>query len=812
MGGRKQSNSFCLSAKPKDGANGSDSVVYGLVPTLTRVEFHSAGSGAGYTPSSVLLSVAWTKVVGTAAAVVNSLVGAGNVTGIDGNMYYIMFRYLLADGTPETTFSGTQQEGWDWISNNSSRGKNGDGTITIPNTTLYSAVEFALSNVEARLTSAGNVVCRVTVPIVKVSDGDTGQQGETGPQGDTGPQGPTGPTGPQGPQGAPGATGPLCYIAGEYDADTVYTSTADATVAVEVPMADGTTELWYLTAATNVVNGVHVAPHDANQSVWSKGQTDVNLIRTRYLFADFASLGSGVVSGDWFYSRKGRLLVQFNRLGQTAVTATAWDHLSNGLHLLAGVTYRFTVTARVSAGGTLYVGLSGITYADGAAVQASYSSTPFTWITLTNNDADEAELSGILQVQGQGLTVYFRARKSAAGAAATVTSITGEADENAYMHFHDAFPDAAPVGLLSQDMVAAADGAGTVGTLIAVTPRLMEKASYMLVMQSAAGFAAGDVITVRGTDDATLVMQYTFTGAATEMTLALQVMPATGSYYVYVRAASGTRTVTLADILPVLAFVPVTAMDLATGAVRGADGNFLLDADGNVTVNGQLTTRGDSGSVQLRDGQALFYGLLPFPNIKLGVDDDGCAVLKFYDKDGNFCYDLGPEGISTQLDSMIGRFVETVGLASFDIEQDYTYAVARTMAWMTCPVRYRFLEGYAVLNSVRSYDFNGTYNNKVYTDNTTAVDNGKVRPANGLTPLLPAGTYVGREDPWDGNNVYMRAVYEVAADGALPTYLGDFFYYRGTAVNEVCLTDRDGIRISPSGKMSAHIVGILSRD
>lgn len=108
-------------------------------------------------------------------------------------------------------------------------------------------------------------------------------------------------------QSITGATGKMCYIAGEYNDTFIYTSNDKQTVAVEMSQSDGTVELWYLTAATNVVDGVHYAPVDGSP-YWEKGLNEFNLIRTRYLFADFAKLGSFVVSGDWFYSQFGSLV------------------------------------------------------------------------------------------------------------------------------------------------------------------------------------------------------------------------------------------------------------------------------------------------------------------------------------------------------------------------------------------------------------------------------------------------------------------------------------------------------------------------
>lgn len=110
--------------------------------------------------------------------------------------------------------------------------------------------------------------------------------------------------------GLRGATGPMCYIAGEYSDDIEYKSDTSQTVAVEVPVSgSNTSELWQLNAATNWEwsNGEvtrKFKPNDGS-GVWSKALSAYNTIRTRYLFAEFAKLGSAVVTGDWIISTSG---------------------------------------------------------------------------------------------------------------------------------------------------------------------------------------------------------------------------------------------------------------------------------------------------------------------------------------------------------------------------------------------------------------------------------------------------------------------------------------------------------------------------
>ncbi len=108
-------------------------------------------------------------------------------------------------------------------------------------------------------------------------------------------------------KGQTGSTGKMCYIAGEYKSSLTYISNDNQTVAVEMPQADGTSEIWVLKAATNVVNGVHYGPVDGSP-YWEQGLNAYNIIRTQYLFAQFANLGKFIVSGDYFFSQYGTLV------------------------------------------------------------------------------------------------------------------------------------------------------------------------------------------------------------------------------------------------------------------------------------------------------------------------------------------------------------------------------------------------------------------------------------------------------------------------------------------------------------------------
>ena len=84
--------------------------------------------------------------------------------------------------------------------------------------------------------------------------------------------------------------------------------------------------------------------------------------------------------------------------------------------------------------------------------------------------------------------------------------------------------------------------------------------------------------------------------------------------------------------------------------------NYALDLKtGRTYQSGLFVSRGQSTRIEIKNGVMKFFGAFTYPNIVLGVDEDGCAVLNFYDKNGIFKYGLGPNQIintKSQAESM----------------------------------------------------------------------------------------------------------------------------------------------------------------
>lgn len=66
-------------------------------------------------------------------------------------------------------------------------------------------------------------------------------------------------------------------------------------------------------------------------------------------------------------------------------------------------------------------------------------------------------------------------------------------------------------------------------------------------------------------------------------------------------------------------------------------------------VVSQLHTSGDGPTIAIQQGMMEVFGSVNklLPNIRFGVNDDGYAVMQYFDNSGNFLYDLGPSGISS---------------------------------------------------------------------------------------------------------------------------------------------------------------------
>ena len=246
-------------------------------------------------------------------------------------------------------------------------------------------------------------------------------------------------------------------------------------------------------------------------------------------------------------------------------------------------------------------------------------------------------------------------------------------------------------------------------------------------------------------------------------------------------------------------FIPNYAIDLKTGKSYQNAASF--------------SSAGSSTRVEINDGIIRFFGTGGFANIELGIDTNGCAILNFYDKDGNYKYGLGPDTIINQLDAVPNSWgaVGSGGLAEFDLSLNWSFGRERSLPNLTTKSYYKFTEGYAKLEGVRSYNIglNGDkskpsqYNNKCYDSKMMSSTLSNAYP---IGSLLPAGYYVGKEfmlatdqQISSTEGIYSRRCYSVISDGAVPVYLGELYYHKDSQhVNNTWLTDSEGNKLNCS--------------
>lgn len=492
MPGKKTSNSFMLTVKPKDG---TDAETYEIVFTEAWASVSTDDK-----ITARLRGYAYKVTGGTRTPLAGAKIRYGYI--IDDDDTY-------ADTTTDNEGYFSEDQWFDGDEYGSEGYGKGSETIF------------------AAIIVYNDVVCAQHILMVK--------EAEPGKQGPTGPTGPEGPTGPAGPAGPAGSTGKMCYIAGPYSSSVEYTSNSQQTVAVEVEGSSAeTVELWYLTASTNVVNGVHIAPTDSNQTVWEQALNDYNMIRTKYLFADFAQLGSFVVSKDFFFSQHGTLFAFGDAV---AVTSSR----------TVGKVYLKTVNGKQVP-----------YYAAGS--NSSDDRPCYTFFNAADPMAEDVQNGPSFTLEGNGISNLVMVRRVwfVASAATTVTVTISPSTEASY--------DVGALGELDASELSA-DGvtvakvkSGSVPTLIK-TSGTTQSATTVDVSAGLHFFEIAYLkdASVNGNND-----DVTFTFSASSS---------------YIAGFS------------MISFRPMKAVNAFTGEEWGAGGNFEVSASGDVRVNGVVRAK-----------------------------------------------------------------------------------------------------------------------------------------------------------------------------------------------------------------------------
>lgn len=218
----------------------------------------------------------------------------------------------------------------------------------------------------------------------------------------------------------------------------------------------------------------------------------------------------------------------------------------------------------------------------------------------------------------------------------------------------------------------------------------------------------------------------------------------------------------------------------------------------------------DGHGVLIEKAMATFFGTNGYPNIKFGVNSDGYAVLSYYDKDGKFLYDIGPNGLTAKdvRESSINT-VEGISANVIAGMKGYSFQTSSLNGWPHCvPTDYEYLifggrsddrsavyftEGYTPISldgSQTLYQYHAAYTSGTpvrdpahgldTADLAMAADGkyftSETMGANGaLTNLATGSWFLGSYKTWKvakgigTDHPYMAIVYAVFMSGAIFT-------------------------------------------
>ena len=203
---------------------------------------------------------------------------------------------------------------------------------------------------------------------------------------------------------------------------------------------------------------------------------------------------------------------------------------------------------------------------------------------------------------------------------------------------------------------------------------------------------------------------------------------------------------------------------------------FSVTEDG-VTTSTKFRTGRSGLRLEAENGLIKVFGSIA-KNIEFGVNEEGLAVMRYYDNDGTLLYDLGPSGISTVKranDTWKLTRLTFLGETENGVFREY-WNVTTNPLYATGVDRYQFLSGY-IGNA-----YNDLVNNRKYFKTQAKTDN------SGKTNIVDDGWYTltfpadfrGDRLMWmpttDGMQPSDMLSNNPAINTSMPVYITEFFW------------------------------------
>ena len=203
---------------------------------------------------------------------------------------------------------------------------------------------------------------------------------------------------------------------------------------------------------------------------------------------------------------------------------------------------------------------------------------------------------------------------------------------------------------------------------------------------------------------------------------------------------------------------------------------FSVTEDG-VTTSTKFRTGRSGLRLEAENGLIKVFGSIA-KNIEFGVNEEGLAVMRYYDNDGTLLYDLGPSGISTVKranDAWKLTRLTFLGETENGVFREY-WNVTTNPLYATGVDRYQFLSGY-IGNA-----YNDLVNNRKYFKTQAKTDN------SGKTNIVDDGWYTltfpadfrGDRLMWmpttDGMQPSDMLSNNPAINTSMPVYITEFFW------------------------------------